>query len=104
MLIVHSHGGVPIRLTQERWRHIVGRHPEMESLRQSVVETVSEPDIVQKGDFGGLLAVKLYENTPLGEKFVIVAYREVSEEDGFVLTAYLARRPSSRREALWRRQ
>ncbi len=104
MIIVRSHGGVPIRLTHERWRHIVGRHPEVESLRQNVVETVSEPEIIQKGDFGELLAVRLYEDTPLGEKFVIAAYREVSEDDGFVLTAYLARRPSSRRETLWKRQ
>ncbi len=104
MLIVRSHGGVPVRLTQERWRHIVGRHPEMESLRGNVVETISEPDLVQKGDFGELLAVRLYENTPLGEKYVIVAYREVGEEDGFVLTAYLARRPSSRREIFWKRR
>jgi hypothetical protein len=104
MLVVRSHGGVPIQLTQERWRHIVGRHPEMESLRRNVVETISNSDIIQKGDFGELLAVKLYEDTPLGEKFVIAAYREVNEEDGFVLTAYLARRPSSRRETLWKRQ
>jgi len=29
MLIIHSHNSVPIRLTEERWQHIVRRHPEM---------------------------------------------------------------------------
>jgi len=50
-----------------------------------------------------LLAVRLYAETSLGEKYVVVAYRELSSEDGFILTAYLTRRPSSRRETLWKR-
>lgn len=29
MLIVYSHNGVPICLTDERWQHIVDRHVEM---------------------------------------------------------------------------
>ena len=104
MLVVHSRNGVPVRLTEERWRHIVDRHPEMDGQREKVLETLGGPDIVQKGDFGELLAVRLYVETPMGEKHVIVAYRETSAGDGFVLTAYLARRPSSRREITWRRQ
>ncbi len=93
----------PIRLTEERWRHITHRHPEMDGQREKVLETLAEPDMIQEGDFGELLATRLYSETPMGEKFVIVAYREVSAEDGFILTAYLARRPSSRRETLWKR-
>lgn len=34
---------------------------------------------------------------------MVVAYREVSLEDGFVLTAYLTSRPSVRRIMLWKR-
>ena len=37
MLIVRSHNGVPVRLTEERWHHIVGRHPEMDNQRERVV-------------------------------------------------------------------
>jgi hypothetical protein len=103
VLIVRSHDGVPIRLTEERWRHIVGQHPEMDGQRQKVLETLAGPDMIQEGDFGELLAVRLYTETPLGEKYVVVAYREINAEDGFILTAYLARRPSSRREILWKR-
>jgi hypothetical protein len=76
---------------------------EKRSKRDLVLETLVEPDMIRMGDFGELLAVKFYTETPMGEKFLIVAYREVSAEDGFVLTAYLARRPSTRRETVWRR-
>ena len=100
---MHSRNDVPIRLTEERWRHVVDRHPEMGSLREEVLETLAGPDMIQRGDFGELLALKLYSETPLGEKFLVVAYREVSPEDGFILTAYLTRRPSAGRETIWKR-
>ncbi len=103
MLIVRSRNGVPVRLTEERWRHIVEQHPEMDELQNRVLETLSVPDMIQEGDFGELLAVRRYVGTSLGEKFLVVVYREVSAGDGFILTAYLTRKPSSRRETLWRR-
>lgn len=103
MVIVRSVNNVPIRLTTERWQHIIGKHPEMGTQRDRVLETVRTPDAIQKGDFGELLALRLYPHTPLTRKYLIVAYREASETDGYILTAYLARRPSSRREMLWTR-
>jgi len=103
MLIVRSHNGVPVRLTEERWQHIVRRHPEMANQRELVLETVAKPDMIQQGDFGELLAIRFYSKTPLGSKFLVVAYREISPEDGFILTAYLARRPSAKRATIWKR-
>ena len=103
MLIVRSRNGVPVRLTDERWQHIVRRHPEMEGLRERILETVAEPDCIQAGDFGELLAGRFYPQTPLTSKYVVVAYREVGSDDGFVLTAYLATQLSGRRRVLWRR-
>jgi hypothetical protein len=103
MLIVNSHNGVPVRLTTERWQHIVRRHPDMDSQREQVLETLAEPDMIQQGDFGELLAVRFYPETPLTEKFLVVAYREISRDNGFILTAYLTRRPSARRIVIWKR-
>ena len=103
MLVVHSRNGVPVRLTEERWRHVVGQHPEMDGQREKVLETLDDPDMIQDGDFGELLAVRRYSETPLGQKYMVVVYSEVSAEDGFILTAYLTRRPSVRRETLWKR-
>lgn len=98
-----SIAGVPIRLPDERWEHITRRHPEMQNLQLLVCQTVVEPDLIQAGDNGELLAMRFYENIQLGGKYVVVAYREVSQLDGFILTAYLTRRPSQRRNVLWKR-
>jgi hypothetical protein len=103
MVIVHSHNGVPIRLTVERWQHIGRRHPEMETLKEQVLETVSKPDLVQEGDQGELLAIRLVPKTPLTRKYLVVVYRETGVQDGFILTAYLTSRPSAGRNALWKR-
>ncbi len=75
----------------------------MKKHRAEVLETIAEPDVIQQGDFGVLLAARLYPRTALTSKYVIVAYRERGETDGFVLTAYLTSRPTSRRRILWKR-
>lgn len=101
MLIVSSVNHVPIRLTVERWEHIVRRHPEMNNQKERVLETVAQPDRIQAGDFGELMALRFYPETPLTSKWLVVAYREVSSLDGFVLTAYFTSRPSGHRRTLW---
>jgi hypothetical protein len=103
MLIVHSQSGIPIRLTDERWQHIITRHAEMVDQRDRVLETVAEPDIIQQGDFGALLAIRFYPETPLTSKYLVAAYREVTAADGFILTAYLTNRPSACRRVIWKR-
>ncbi|MEX0599221.1 MAG: hypothetical protein WD205_01180, partial [Rhodothermales bacterium] len=95
--------GVPVRLTDERWKHISENHPEVVDMRSEILETLAEPDLIQEGDSGELLAVRRYEKTPLTSKFLIVPYREVSSEDGFILTAYLTSRPSNSRTVTWKR-
>ena len=75
----------------------------MGPLRSSVVETLEWPDMVQAGDVGTHLAIRWYATTPLTAKFCVVVYRETSGDEGFVLTAYLTRRPSTTRSVLWKR-
>lgn len=77
MLVVFSKNQIPIRLTAERWKHIGTSHPELDGRRDVPLETVAEPDLIQRGDYGELLAARFYTNTPLGEKYLVVAYREV---------------------------
>lgn len=103
MLIVRSRNGIPVRLTEERWQHIVRRHPEMVDQRERVLETVAEPQWVQQGDYGALLAIRSYADTPFGDKHLVVIYREVGDDDGFILTAYFTDRPSTKRVTLWKR-
>lgn len=65
MIVVYSHNKVPIRLTKERWDHILRRHPEMANQRDLVLETLSNPELIQQGDVDTLLAIRFYERSPL---------------------------------------
>ncbi|MEW6355607.1 MAG: hypothetical protein AB1696_04720 [Planctomycetota bacterium] len=103
MILVESVNGVPIRLTAERWDHIAERHPEMEGERRKVLDALNKPDFVHEGDFGELLAVKFYEVTPLTSKHLVVAYKENSQKDGFIITAYFTSKPLVGRRVVWTR-
>jgi hypothetical protein len=86
--IAYSINGVPIRLTPERWAHIVHNKPYMISYRELMLETIERPTWVLRGYAGALVAVR-----PLGHRrYVHVVYREVSPHDGFILTAFIARK------------
>jgi hypothetical protein len=50
-----SRNGVPIRLTEERWAHIVEEHGEMQGLGDEILRTIAAPDRVLAGGFGELL-------------------------------------------------
>jgi hypothetical protein len=90
--------GVPIRLPDERWAHIVRRHPELTDRREQVLATVAEPLRILAGRDQEQLAVREVEPG----KMMVVAYREAAE-GGFVVTAFLTRRIKSleRRKQLW---
>ena len=103
MQVVKSVAGVPIRLTPERTEHIGRRHPEMTAESDRILEALSSPDYVQEGDSGTLIAVRHYPQTPLTEKHCCVVYRELTEEDGFILTAYFTNRPAEWRNVVWKR-
>lgn len=93
-----SRNGVTIRLTHERWAHIVEEHAELAGLRLEVLETVASPDRVLAGGQGELLAAREMEPG----KWLVVVYREM-QHDGFVITAFLTRRWHSlaRRRQVW---
>jgi hypothetical protein len=102
MIITYSINGVPIRLTDERWNHILRRHPEMAGEKDKVIETIKQPHLVQEGDHGTLLAIRQYPQTSLTQKHVVVVYREVSTTDGFIIMAYLTNHPAAWRKVLWK--
>ena len=75
---------------------------EMESQSDRLLETIENPEYVQEGDAGALLAIRHYATTPLTSKYLVVVYRELSPDDGFILTAYLTRKPSRQRKIIWK--
>ena len=99
MDIAYSVNGVPIRLTYERWYHIVENHDDMASHFHDVLETVENPQFVTRGNRGALKATR-----NLGRRrWLVVVYRELSRTDGFVITGYILQ-TKPKGEIVWRRQ
>lgn len=96
---VISRNGVPIRLTEERWFHIVENHDDLAGHYDDALDVIENPDLIQKGDGGALVAVKRVAP----RRHVAVVYKEQSASDGFVVTAYFTRR-LSRRTVVWRKE
>ncbi len=86
--IAYSVNGVPIRLTSERWTHIVRNKPYMLSYQELTLETIEHPTWVLRGYGGAFIAVRSLARG----KYLHVVYREISSSDGFVLTAFIARK------------
>ena len=92
-----------IRLSDERWEHINDRHPETRGQEELIRETLSSPDFVQKGGKGAVLAIKKFKKTPISDnKYCTVVYNP-SDTEGFMITSYFTRRPSFRRNLIWKK-
>ena len=91
-----SLNGVVVRLTAERWWHIVENHDELAGYADDVLETIENPQLILRGHAGSLVAVRNYGRN----RYLMVVYREVSADDGFVVTAFFTQRVD-RNKALW---
>src|SRR4030042_5168196 len=86
--IAISNNNVPIRLTDERWHHISTGHPEIADYYYEILEAVENPRFIYKGNYDSLIAVgaKIEQSG----KFIVVVYKEISNSDGFIITAYIS--------------
>ena len=103
MIVVLAWNGRALRFPDERWQHIVDRHPNPASERDRTIETIRHPDRVQLGYAGERLASRRYSEAPFDGNHLVVVYLEEGTNGGFVVTAYLTRRLSVRRSTLWTR-
>jgi len=85
MEIVKSKNGVPIRLTEERWLHIIENYDDLAGYYDDILNYVEEPDYIIKGYRNALVALKKVDE----RKFLAVVYKELSNFDGFIITAFL---------------
>jgi hypothetical protein len=95
---VISINDVPIRLTAERWFHIVENHDEVAGYYDAVLETVADPEIIVPGYRGSLVAIRGYGR----RHYLYVIFREVMPDDGFIITAYFSPKVD-RKKAIWKR-
>lgn len=96
--IADSVNGVSIRLTDERWEHILDRKPNMASFIETVLDAVGDPEYILRGHKGTLIAVM-----HLGERsYLNVVYRELSQRDGFIITARVEQQ-LHKSKIIWRR-
>jgi hypothetical protein len=93
-----SVNGVPIRLTDERWEHILYRKPNMASFIEILLDAVGDPEYILRGYMGTLIAV-----VHLGKSsYLNVVYRELSHTDGFIITARIEPK-LEKSKIIWRR-
>ncbi len=97
MDIAYSVDGVPIRLTTERWFHIVENHEDLAGHYDDVLDTVENPDLILRGYGSSLIAVR---GAGRG-MYLAVVYRQLSADDGFIITAYFTSKVE-RRKAIWK--
>jgi hypothetical protein len=94
MDVVRSVNGVPLRLTAERWAHIVEARDELAGRLPEVLGAVERPDWVTRGYRGSLVAWKGYGR----RGYLAVIYKELSRGDGFIITAFFTRKADKRRK------
>lgn len=89
---IFSKMGKAVSLNEDRWRHILN-HPEMKDQLDGIKETVMNPDEVRESthDPSILLFYKLYEETPVTEKYLLVVI-ETQNREGFIVTAFFTDR------------
>ncbi len=105
-MLVKSKNGVPLRLTKERWNHIITSHLDMVGNKKELLKTIEDPDMILKGVNDEKRAVRFFKETHLGAKYIMVAYKELGSLKGFIITAYKASKIDRiiKRGILWKRQ
>jgi hypothetical protein len=97
--IVESIKGVPIRLTDERWEHILEDHPYMSGFYEDMLSAVQNPEFILRGNKGAKIAVANLSR----RRWILVMYRELGKKDGFIITAYIDS-DFNKNEIIWKRQ
>ena len=75
--------GTKVALSQERWRHIVLRHPELKNATELILDVVAHPDEVYVDPTGAFHALKRVSGV---SDFLVVIYSV--EDEGYIRTAY----------------
>ena len=75
--------GTRVVLREERWRHIILRHPELKNAAGLILEAVTHPDEVYVDPTSAFHALKRVNEV---SDFLVVIYSV--EDEGYIRTAY----------------
>lgn len=70
MDIAYSHANVPVRLTQERWFHIVENHDDLAGYYDDVLSVVEDPELILRGNNGSQITCRGYGKS----RYLMVIY------------------------------
>lgn len=96
---VRSINGVVIRFPGERWFHIVENHDDLAGRYDDILEAIECPDFILRGYKDAMLAVRRIRLN----RWLVVVYKEISEEDGFIVTAYQTSK-IKKEDIIWRKK
>ena len=98
MDLVFSQNRIPIRLTEERWFHIIESHDDLAGYYDDVLAAIEDPDHIIEGYGKAKIALRKLAR----KKYLAVVYKEINREDGFIITAYLTSKLKLEKELiLW---
>ena len=102
MITFKDYSGRSIRLTENRWEHILTT-AEMAEQKEKIRETLLIPDRIKKSkhDPHVLLYYKWYEQTPVAKKYLLVVVK-IENGEGFILTSFFTDKVKAG-DTLWER-
>jgi len=107
--VVRSRSGARVRLTAKQWEHIVTARPELGGFRREILDVVERPEEVYeppprvKPQLHAIKRVERLADVGLSQNLVVV-YRELTRQEGFIITAFpISDRRKRRMYRLWRR-
>ena len=80
--------GRKINLSEERWKHIIKRHPYMGKYFEEIKKTLEIPDKIISDDYRKEYYYKGYKHLKSPNNFILVIVKYLNG-DGFVITSYL---------------
>ena len=103
MQILTDREGRSVRFTDERKAHMLN-HPEMEGLEPDTKNALREPQLVIRSATDESVQLYYYyiQKTLVGAKWLCIVVK-YTQEDAFVLTAYLTDKPKQG-EQIWPRK
>jgi len=91
-----------LTLSERAWRHIRERHPELSSYKGLIRDSLARPEIILRGEQEERKAVRFFEETHLGPKYLVVVYREKNSHKAIITAYFTSDLKRIKGEQIWR--